>query len=350
MKTKHHDNRFRLFFEVQFFFKVVQKKVVFSFFFIKIMDDPNDDGIISSQNELFPEPTAWEHICICCSLEYSYVPALKKRFINSWEVSCGMPNLVLFIILSSYCIFIGISGKLLPYLNLQLILFVTTLMFLFIASYIVGILEGPGYLPYYYPYRLEERKDGKKDNLSGLVTTKEQLMFISKNPPLHRAGFFKSAHRIVLRPDHYCDWFETFIGKKNHKLFFLFNFWGMLYIAMFLIFDIATIVQITKDVKNILFIPFLAIYIILGLTFFILTFTFTIVSLKNITMNQTQFEEMRSNSKKVKYSRPRVSCIEAWEEVFGSRSKWYLWPFPIPAFHNIDEYDLVNKKYGEKIL
>ena len=124
----------------------------------------------------------------------------------------------------------------------------------------------------------------------------------------------------------------------------------MIYISTFLGFNIATIVQITKDEKNIICVPFLAMYIILAVTFLILTSTFAFTAFWNISLNQTQFEVMRAKSKSLKYSRPKTSCFEAWEEVFGTRKKWFLWIFPIPAFHNVNEYNFVNDSHEDMML
>ena len=74
----------------------------------------------------------------------------------------------------------------------------TILMIFFLISYFNTFLEGPGYLPFYYPYKFENNND----YLSGLVTNDEQFIYLKNRPMCYRCGFFKSTKRIVIRPDH----------------------------------------------------------------------------------------------------------------------------------------------------
>ena len=151
----------------------------------------------------------------------SYIKEIDAYFINDWEVKIGMVITVVTIIVSSYVVYMvyGVQN------NATLKLTVLGLMFLY--TYFATILEGPGYLPFYYPYKLSD------DCLAGVQVNEEQLDFVRAQPRPPRCRFFKTARRIVIRPDHYCGWLNTWIGKKNHKLFFCFSVYGFMYCAYY---------------------------------------------------------------------------------------------------------------------
>ena len=224
-----------------------------------------------------------------------------------------------------------------PRIKLPAILVIVfiALFALFITSYLGTMLEGPGYLPFYYP----KRPMKNKDYFSGLVTTMEQENYIKENEKNYpkRTHFFHSSRRIVLRPDHFCDWVATFVGKKNYKLFYLFNFYGFLYIGFFFF---TTFLSVKWNVNNkIDYTQFIfIIYLMLAAFFFLFTMMFCCGSASEISTNVTDWERL-SNAK---VTWDTSSCVSNWEEVFGSVKKWYLWLIPIGAFHGIDEYDLVD--------
>jgi hypothetical protein len=215
-------------------------------------------------------------------------------------------------------------------------LYLVVTAILFGYSYIKVILLGPGYLPFYFPYANPNNPDRATDALSGMVTNSEQEFYVKnlKLPP--RTRFFKSARRIVIRPDHLCSWTTSFIGKKNHKLFFLFNFWAVIYISGFTIATLLTIIRLAVEGDVVLQLIICVIYLFLGFSFAILTGNFAITGIIEISMNQTTFEGMKNISRNNK-----KSCIGNWEEVFGSRRRWYLWLLPISAFPTGDDRLLV---------
>ncbi|KAI5528905.1 cysteine S-palmitoyltransferase protein [Trichomonas vaginalis G3] len=223
----------------------------------------------------------------------------------------------------------------------------TVLMLLFVISYYSIILEGPGYLPFYYPLKMAKRKGNHSDYLAGVVSTKMQEAYVSGQKVPTRVNYFKSARRYVIRPDHFCGWTGSFIGKKNHKLFFTFNFWGSIYIALFTIFSYFSVrVQTNIFNNNAFFLAISIIYILLGLFFFLMTFNFAILSLVRFANNKTQFELMKKQE-----GHPfRRSCIENFEDVCGPRKYMFLWLFPIGAFHGVPDEDLLYASTTVDIL
>lgn len=208
------------------------------------------------------------------------------------------------------------------------------------------IAVGPGYLPFYYPLR--NPNGGENNYLSGMVTNDEQLYYVKviNLPP--RTGYYKSVRRVVIRPDHLCGWTASFIGKKNHKLFFLFNFWGVMYIIPFAVSCCFTISILAENNKYIMGTLLSVIYAVLALLFGLLTGTFTTQMIYEISLNKTVIEGKR------KEKRRSNGFISNWEEIFGPRRQWYLWLIPVRAFGVNDDTLLIgdqeNDDDGDRFL
>ncbi|EAY10819.1 DHHC zinc finger domain containing protein [Trichomonas vaginalis G3] len=292
---------------------------------------------VNSSERQLPDPTDYYTYRKICGLSLNFVPSLNKTFINHWEVNPGLPIYVLTVMITSFLAFASIV---VPSLKLKwyFVILLTVIFSLFLISYINTILEGPGYLPFYYPLKPNTEKDKQFDFLSGIVTNDSQLKIIDKKKLPKRVHYFKTAKRIVLRPDHYCDWVASFVGKKNYKLFYLFNFYGFIYIALFFI---SLIFVIKKDIDQNAF-PLshyiLILYVAQALFFTMFTMAFLCGSTFEISKNITDFENLAD----IAVDWDNSSCLSNWEEIFGSISKWYTWPIPFGAFHNMDSYELVE--------
>jgi hypothetical protein len=302
-------------------------------------DSHPDDLVMASP---VPPMTEWRTIGVFCGLSLNYVPSLRRYFLNHWEISYCMPLSVLFIIYSSLAVYLTCELAPLPDVfgwGTTLYLIITSILFGY--SYIATILVGPGYLPFYYP--LANPYHTRDDSLSGMVSNDEQLYYVKNVSLPTRVHFFKTARRIVVRPDHYCGWTETFIGKKNHKLFFLFNFWGVLYVSVFTVTSIMSVVHLVEHDELILQIIICIVYVMLGFSFAILTGSFVFSLLYGISINQTQFDAMEEKSSHdVVRARYRKGLIANWEEVFGSVNEWYLWLLPIPAFQPVNDRNMIG--------
>ena len=310
-------------------------------FDLPINDEDEELEVGVPSTGAYPELTAWQKKCSlgCCDL--NYVPTGKQYFLNHWKIRPIPFSIVNFIIWSSYTVYILIHREILGHPTL-IVCILTALAILFSFSYAMIIYEGPGYLPFYYPLQLAKRSSKNQDYLSGLVTTQMQEAYVKGRLHLNRCGYFSVVKRYVLRPDHFCGWTGSFIGKKNHKLFFLFNYWGMNYIIVFLIFSIMSLSSQFQDAhRNTFRLVVSLIYTILAVFFVAMTASFTFTSLYHFTVNITQFELMK---RKVP---PRIEpskVLANFEEVFGPASKWYTWLLPIGAFHGIPEEELLENR------
>ena len=290
-----------------------------------------------------PPLTQWENIWSCCGLQYNYVPTTGEHYLNHWKVAYAYPIGVEFVIISSYLVAIFIHRPNVSFLGPKHVFFLTVFMILFAYSYVAAILVGPGYLPFYYPLRISQGPT-RPDYLSGLVTRDDQMEYSKNTVYPNRSRYFNKARRIVIRPDHLCAWLASFVGKKNHKLFFLFNFWGVIYISLFCYSCVRTLFEtiFTIGSDTLLFFAIVIFYTILGFSFLCLTGNFLQQNLRQITLNRTQFEIMKNMPALLHRMHP---WYKNWEEVFGSISEWYLWLLPIPAFRGIDDYTLATIKF-----
>ena len=281
----------------------------------------------------------------CCFFKKYYVPEINKYFIEHWEISKKIPLFVIITLTISYFVYILIHG---PFLHIRpFFYFIETLFYLlFFISYIQTIIEGPGYLPFYYPQRNEYKLPNETD-LSGLVVTSQQLEYMDeykkKLPP--RTYFFRSARRIVIRPNHYCDWVASFVGKKNFKLFFLFNFYASLYLIDYFITMVFGLLYCVENKKFGLEIILIVVCIISSFMFFAFTCGVACGTFVEILANVTDWEEISKTEITWNTRNKIANC----EEVCGSIKKFYTWPLPIGAFHGIDEYKLVYG-YHESML
>lgn len=283
----------------------------------------------------FPGPSKYEKVCSLCGLEISYVPSTREYYVNHWRVEFGYPLGVLFIIHSSYVVLLLCHLPRVDYIGTKLLAAMMITNAMFSISYITAILVGPGYLPYFYPHNL-----GVTGYLSGLATTPAHEEFAKVQKPPRRCKFFRSARRVVIRPDHLCAWLASFVGKRNHKLFFLFNFWGVIYISMFTycsLRSLATLITELDTFGDLVNYAIIVSYTILGASFLFLTGNFLQQNIRHISRNQTQFEIMKHFPKDTFSLSP---WYRNWEEVFGPLSHILLWFIPVPAFWGVDDITL----------
>lgn len=286
-----------------------------------------------------PEPTKWNKLCSFCGLQLAYVPESREYYLNHWQIEFGYPIGVLFVIHSSYLVCIFCHLPHVRFISTALLTAMTISNALFSISYITAILTGPGYLPFSYPAP-------PIDHLSGLAVTEDQINYARRQHLPSRCHFCRSARRIVIRPDHRCAWLSSFVGRRNHKLFFLFNFWGVIYISMFVYCSVRSMWELATELDTLaemLNYAMVVIYTVLGISFLLLTGNFLQQNLRQITQNRTQLEIMKAEPMGVHRQSP---WYRNWEEIFGPVSQWYLWLLPIPAFFGIDDVSLATYKVG----
>jgi hypothetical protein len=172
---------------------------------------------------------------------------------------------------------------------------------------------------------------------SGIVATKEQLAWVKTRQKPNRCVFSTTAKRIVIRPDHFCGWTSTWIGRRNHKFFILFNVWGFVYMIVFLVCDVNRVINdLSREDPS----PVLALFLIygmMGLMFAFMTGGFASSHLFGMIQNQTSWESWN----RIKPDRFDRGAMENAEELCGPSARWYLWLCPVSPWAGITNEDLV---------
>ena len=304
----------------------------------------------------FPGFTQWRRVKYCCTNNAVYIDKMPNViFLGHWDAQLGFPIAVTTIIVSSYLvgmILIFPAWRKIPGIIMATILSIT--FFLFIYSYFRIIIDGPGYLPFYWP--LKHNKDQNPDNLkednemssfinkneelspSGIISTKEQLEWVKDRPRPNRSILSTDGHRIVIRPDHFCGWTASWIGKRNYKFFLLFNFWGAVYILNFLVCCIIQIVDEMSDDTPSPSVAILFVYAFLALTFLLMTGSFACTHTYQMFLNTTNWEEWKG----IDNSRFDRGCSENITDVCGPWSKWYTFLLPISPWTSFTNDELVK--------
>lgn len=290
----------------------------------------------------FPGFTEWEHRELYCFRDLIYIPAIKKYFWRHWEVSLPFPIAVLTIIISSFLIemfsilpSLGLAGKILMVVQ-------SIFCFLFTYSYLKIIIEGPGYYSFYWPMKHEGFNDEsplldeEDPSPSGIMSNEDQEKWARKREKPNRCILSRSARRIVIRPDHFCDWVQIWIGKRNYKFFILFNTYGFIYIITFLVTDFLAMVVTMRNNPNVMLVIYL-IYFFLSFMFSMFTGIFMSTHIQGMIINQTNWEEWN------KISKYNKGCIRNMEDVCGPRKQMYLWICPTSPFKGVSNSDIVGE-------
>jgi hypothetical protein len=292
----------------------------------------------------FPCYTNYERTTCCCLPAIATLPN-HRLFLGHWEVSLEMPIVVYMLIFTSY---VFAMLFIFPYFRGWWVLSIlfSANFFLFAYCYARTIADGPGYFPFHYPVVRDPDRildegapllGGSELSPSGIASTKEQAKWAKTRAVPNRCIFSSSARRIVARPDHFCAWTATWVGKRNHKFFFLFNVWGFLYLTTFVVFDgIRTFEEASSEGPGLILIGYL-IYLVLGIMFAIMTLTFVCSHGLGFLQNLTSWEEWN----RVQYNRFDRGTIENLEDICGTRKKWYLWCCPVSPWVGASTVSLV---------
>jgi hypothetical protein len=255
-------------------------------------------GLITSsepptQEYRLPPPpfTVWESRRFCGLLPGAYIPEISAHFIGHWEIQPIMPSLVTGLVIASLCTFCaGFSVK----ERITVLPVLVALAVLFLYAYWRIISTGPGYLPFYWEWANMVGFAGDPSDpfeMAGIHNSKQdQLPFvqIAVRPP--RSVFASSARRFVVRPDHFCLWTASWIGKKNHKFFVLFNVYGIIYCGTGAAYALWYAIHIFVRREVSWFAVACAIMGIAGIAFIGLTLRFFLNSLWLGTQNMTNWE------------------------------------------------------------
>lgn len=251
------------------------------------------------QSQEVPPLSIVEDSRLCCC-PTKHIRKINAHFCGEWEVDLFMPIFVIFLIIASYVSYVISMPSEYSKTTFWYILFpiFTFLFIMFLVSYINTIRTGPGYYPYYYSVRDKVRGNegdallGPECPLSGVISTNEQYTFAHEGTMPPRSILSKSARRIVMKPDHLCGWTATWIGKRNFKLFILFNVYGFLYTGFFCGTAWKVAAVLLTDINNFGFARLMVLILMLfAINFFFFTLSFAWTSLCNACKNRTSWEE-----------------------------------------------------------
>lgn len=314
-------------------------------------DDSTENNIASEPLNVveFPGFSNWQKTRCCCTTNAIKVDSVNGTFLGHWEVSPGFPIAVSFIIISSYLI--GMILILPTYDNIGLFLMIpfSILFFLFIYSYFRIITDGPGYFPFYWPNshistQIDNNDDSPllhSDDLSpsGIISSTSQTDWVKNRERPPRCILSASARRLVVRPDHLCGWTSTWIGKRNHKFFILFNSWGAIYITFFSVIDSLSIYQELQSSEPSPIVSVYLMYIFLAVTFLLMTASFACSQMWMACHNVTSWEEWNN----IDPSRfDTGSCLGNCEDICGPKKQWYLWFLPVSPWEEKTNDDLIK--------
>ena len=300
----------------------------------------------------FPGFTEWEKTNFCCTENAIKIKKINRIFLGHWEVDLAFPIAVSTIIVTSYLVAMILVFPNCKKVGIIMAPIFSILFFLFIYSYFRVIIDGPGYFPFYWPmnhfkknstptYENDESTLLHSDDLSpaGIISSQRQHSWAKSRPRPPRCTLSKEARRYVLRPDHVCGWTASWIGKRNYKFFLLFNFWGVIYISVFLIFiTIEIIKQMISDIPSPVVVIFY-IYDCIAIMFLFLTGSFCIQHSIQMFQNQTSWENWKSIDKKY-FDEGFVKNVE---DVCGPISKWYTYLLPISPWTEKTNTELVSE-------
>lgn len=282
----------------------------------------------------------------CCCCRCTKFPETKAKFIDEWETSWCMPSFVLILMTLSLAAYIYAVPTVWGSISYQAFVPIISILYcLWFASYVMVLKTGPGYYPFYAanntknPYETQENfGDLIECPYEGIITSKAQYKWTHEAEMPPRCILSKMARRIVIKPDHFCGWTATWIGKRNFKLFILFNVYGVLYNSFYIGTAWKVIYHAFKNFSNMNAAAMISfIMIILCLNFFFLTFSFSFNGLRSACINKTSWEEWN----KIDVSEYNKGCCENMIDTCGDRHNKLLWLFPVAPFRNIPNGELI---------
>jgi hypothetical protein len=280
-----------------------------------------------------------DHSCCCCHI--AYFPVGRVWMLGHWIINLIKPILISlgFLVLSAIAV---LSLSYCPFHDHHLPIAVDYSVFALFAfcalnsaiSYFAVIIRGPGYLPFNYSvFRIIASRQTWNEQMSTIVTYREQGEYAKRSDRPPRACFSVRARRFILRGDHYCLWTESWIGLNNHRYFLLMTFWVTLYCLVWLGMQVPFALTFLpfRWVKLIVLIGGA---VILGLTAF--SMFYFVTAFVNLVKNRTLIE-FWSKTASGKYDR---GCCQNFADVCGQKSCCCLWPCPLaclePLWDGID--------------
>lgn len=307
-------------------------------------DDP--DPNLNIDPEIFPGYTEYEKFCCCCSS--TKADRQKVCFCGNWLVDAGMPVFVSLLAIANIVllyVFCLTKCKVIGYILVPLD---TIFCFMFLFCFYKTIYLGPGYFPFYWNWakqgRLPETDDltvhGVDESLAGLAMNEVQYKWSKTLDQPPRCTMSRLAKRFVIRPDHYCGYVGTWIGKRNHKLFILFNFYGSFYCWISFVAHFVTIF-FTEFETGVTQIIVSLIFGMMSLTFGVMTFQFYMNHTYMSKRNYTSWEKWNDYQKYLEDSDSEHAEMNQ-KQVFGENMSFCVKFCPFEAFPGKTNEELVE--------
>jgi len=307
----------------------------------------NDYSSVSNENIEFPGFSEHEMKKVC-GIDMIYSPKIDTYYIGEWEVQPLVPFVVLAMIFGTYCMSLYAFFSSIRVLGTIIVLCLTIFGSLMVTSYLRLINEGPGYLPFYWefrdtidmPFSPRILENSKLSPPNGILTTPNQYEWAHNGKKPRRCVLARSAKRYVVRPDHLCGWTGVWIGKKNYKLFILFNLYGFLYTLSFVLSAAHYALVVSPQLVT----KFMIVYIgiaFLTVSFCLLTLTFFTSSSINACRGSTSWEQW--NNYPNKYDK---GCENNCIDVCGVNESC-SWLVPKSPFSNLSLLDLAELYNGD---
>jgi hypothetical protein len=282
------------------------------------------------------------------------IPAIRATFIGEWEVALFCPGLVVFLLISSYCVAVILALPTLGVIGWISMPFFTVIFLVFLISYYRVIADGPGYLPFYYPLSRSSGLSSGEDSYlfadecspSGVISDHAQAAWSRLRPKPNRCILSAQARRIVIRPDHFCDWTQTWIGKRNIKFFLLFNSWGFIYIFIFAVTLFAAIAVDIQERKS-WHVGIFFLYVFFAFLFLVMTGLFLCSHVPGMCQNVTAWESWNE----IDRTRFDRGWLRNTEDVCGSAANWWCWMCPTSPWKHWSNDALIQQytcDYGRK--
>jgi len=294
----------------------------------------------------FPGFTKWVERDACC-FKTKYIPALDASFCGHWEIKPLVPIGVFLLSISSFVVSVV---YIFPYLGSEKIVaipLISVIFVLYLVSYVRIIVDGPGYYPFFWGYKtseppgtflMEDFINDDNDIMAGVISTEQQLEWAKLQPKPPRSILSRSARRIILRPDHLCSWTETWIGKRNHKFFLLFNMYCFLYLFVFVVYDARIVTLIANTQQPVSVRMALGIAGFVAAAFVLMTGSFLATTCYDAFSNRTSWEQWNNIDFK-KYDKGFISNLE---DVFGPRNQWFWWFCPVSPWKGKSNDEISN--------
>jgi len=162
----------------------------------------------------------------------------NRYFFKHWEVKPAAPIAIVVIVIFGNLVFYYSVGRyiLSETIMISKIVLLLILSTLFLISYLNTVFFDPGFIPYNW-YLTKKNSYSWEEQINNIAFTEDHFKIQANafdKPP--NCSFSKTYGRYIIRGDHICGFVANWIGKRNHKQFFLMQLYGFLLSLTFIIF------------------------------------------------------------------------------------------------------------------